>query len=79
MWLPMEKVDGNDNLYKVDVPSQYDYQKVIFCRMNSNTTEYNEVNVWNKSNELNFPTDNQTKFTVNEGQWDGDIGSWSTP
>ena len=79
MWLPMEKVDGNDNLYKVDVPSQYDYQKVIFCRMNSNPTEYNEVNVWNKSNELNFPTDNQTKFTVNEGQWDGDIGSWSTP
>lgn len=79
MWLPMEKVDGNDNLYKVDVPSQYDYQKVIFCRMNSNTTEYNEVNVWNKSNELNFPTDNQTKFTVNEGQWDGDIGSWSAP
>ena len=79
MWLPMEKVDGNDNLYKVDVLSEYDYQKVIFCRMNSNTTEYNEVNVWNKSNELNFPTDNQTKFTVNEGQWDGDIGSWSTP
>lgn len=79
MWLPMEKVDGNDNLYKVDVPSQYDYQKVIFCRMNSATTEYNEGNIWNKSNELNFPTDNQTKFTVNEGQWDGDIGSWSTP
>lgn len=79
MWLPMEKVDGNDNLYKVDVPSQYDYQKVIFCRMNSNTTEYNEVNVWNKSNELNFPTDNQTKFTVTKDKWDGDIGSWSTP
>ena len=75
MWLPMEKV--NDNLYKVDVPSQCDYQKVIFCRMNSATTEYNEGNIWNKSNELNFPTDNQTKFTVNEGQWDGDIGSWS--
>lgn len=79
MWLPMEKVDGNDNLYKVDVPSQYDYQKVIFCRMNSNTTEYNEDNVWNKSNELNFPTDNQTKFTVTKDKWDGDIGTWSTP
>lgn len=33
MWLPMEKVDGNDNLYKVDVLSEYDYQKVIFCRI----------------------------------------------
>lgn len=77
MWLPMEKV--SENLYKVDVPSQYDYQKVIFCRMKSDSTEYNEGNIWNQSSELNFPTDNQTKFTVNEGQWDGDIGSWSTP
>lgn len=25
MWIPMEKVDGNDNLYKVDVLSEYDY------------------------------------------------------
>lgn len=79
MWLPMEKVDGNDNLYKVDVPSQYDYQKVIFCRMNSNPTEYNEDNVWNKSDELNFPTDNQTKFTVTKDKWNGNIGTWSTP
>lgn len=77
MWIPMEKV--NDNLYKVDVPSEYDYKTVIFCRMNSNPTEYNDKNVWNKSSEQNFPTDNQTKFTVNEGQWDGDIGTWSTP
>ncbi len=77
MWIPMEKV--NDNLYKVDVPSQYDYKTVIFCRMNSNYTEYNEGNIWNKSSDQNFPTDNQTKFTVNEGQWDGDIGTWSTP
>lgn len=77
MWIPMEKV--NDNLYKVDVPSEYDYKTVIFCRMNSNPTEYNDKNVWNESSEQNFPTDNQTKFTVNEGQWDGDIGTWSTP
>lgn len=79
MWIPMEKVDGNDNLYKVDVLSEYDYQKVIFCRMNSATTEYNLGNVWNKSDELNFPTDNQTKFTVTKDKWDGDIGTWSTP
>lgn len=78
MWIPMEKVDGNDNLYKVDVLSEYDYQKVIFCRMNSATTEYNLGNVWNKSDELNFPTDNQTKFTVTNNMWDGNIGSWST-
>lgn len=79
MWIPMEKVDGNDNLYKVDVLSEYDYKTVIFCRMNSATTEYNLGNVWNKSDELNFPTDNQTKFTVTKDKWDGDIGSWSTP
>lgn len=79
MWIPMEKVDGNDNLYKVDVLSEYDYQKVIFCRMNSATTEYNLGNVWNKSDELNFPTDNQTKFTVTKDKWDGNIGTWSTP
>ncbi len=79
MWIPMEKVNDNDNLYKVDVPSQYDYKTVIFCRMKSTSTEYNDRNVWNKSSEQNFPTDNQTKFTVNEGQWDGDIGTWSTP
>lgn len=79
MWIPMEKVDGNDNLYKVDVLSQYDYQTVVFCRMNSTTTEYNSGSIWNKSNELVFPTGNETKFTVTEGKWDGDIGSWSTP
>ena len=79
MWLPMEKVDGNDNLYKVDVLSQYDYQTVVFCRMNSTTTEYNSGSIWNKSNELVFPTGNETKFTVTEGKWDGDIGTWSTP
>lgn len=77
MWLPMEKV--NENLYKVDVLSEYDYRTVVFCRMNSATTEYNSGNIWNKSNELNFPTDNQTKFTVTKDKWDGDIGSWSTP
>lgn len=79
MWIPMEKVDGNDNLYKVDVLSEYDYKTVIFCRMNSATTEYNLGNVWNKSDELNFPTDNQTKFTVTKDKWDGNIGTWSTP
>ena len=79
MWIPMEKVDGNDNLYKVDVLSQYDYQTVVFCRMNSTTTEYNSGSIWNKSNELVFPTGNETKFTVTEGKWDGDIGTWSTP
>lgn len=77
MWLPMEKV--NENLYKVDVLSEYDYRTVVFCRMNSATTEYNSGNIWNKSNELNFPTDNQTKFTVTKDKWDGDIGTWSTP
>lgn len=77
MWLPMEKV--NENLYKVDVLSEYDYRTVVFCRMNSATTEYNSGNIWNKSNELNFPTDNQTEFTVTKDKWDGDIGSWSTP
>lgn len=79
MWIPMEKVDGNDNLYKVDVLSQYDYQTVVLCRMNSTTTEYNSGSIWNKSNELVFPTGNETKFTVTEGKWDGDIGTWSTP
>lgn len=79
MWIPMEKVDGNDNLYKVDVLSEYDYQTVVFCRMNSTTTEYNSGSIWNKSNELVFPTDNQTKFTVTKDKWDGNIGTWSAP
>lgn len=84
MWLPMEKVDGNDNLYKVDVPSQYDYQKVIFCRMDPNNTTDSWTNKWNQSGNEAFPTDNKTKFTVTEGQWgssdkDGATGTWSTP
>lgn len=79
MWIPMEKVNDNDNLYKVDVPSQYDYKTVIFCRMKSTSTEYNDRNVWNKSSEQNFPTDDKTKFTVADNKWDGDIGTWSTP
>lgn len=43
------------------------------------SAEYNLGNVWNKSDELNFPTDNQTKFTVTKDKWDGNIGTWSTP
>lgn len=82
MWISMEKV--TDDLYKVDVPSQYDYQTVIFCRMNCNDTENNWTNKWNQSGNEAFPTGNETKFTVNEGQWgssdkDGAKGTWSTP
>lgn len=81
MWISMEKVNDNDNLYKVDVPSQYDYQTVIFCRMNGNTTENNWYNRWNQSSEQNFPTDNKTRFTVKEGEWGssdhGATGEWS--
>ena len=84
MWIPMEKVDGNDNLYKVDVLSQYDYQKVIFCRMDPNNTTDSWTNKWNQSGNEAFPTGNKTKFTVTEGQWgssdkDGATGTWSTP
>ena len=84
MWIPMKKVDGNDNLYKVDVLSQYDYQTVIFCRMDPNNTTDSWDNKWNQTGDEAFPTDNKTKFTVDEGQWgssnkDGATGSWSTP
>ena len=84
MWIPMKKVDGNDNLYKVDVLSQYDYQTVVFCRMDPNNTTDSWDNKWNQTGDEAFPTDNKTKFTVDEGQWgssnkDGATGSWSTP
>lgn len=80
MWLPMEKVN---DMYMVDVPSKYDYQTVIFCRMNGDTTENNWKNRWNQSGDEDFPTGNETKFTVDEGQWGsqsaGAIGKWSAP
>lgn len=83
-WIPMKKVDGNDNLYKVDVLSQYDYQTVIFCRMDPNNTTDSWDNKWNQTGDEKFPTGNETKFTVKEGQWgssnkDGATGIWSTP
>lgn len=82
MWLNMEKV--NDNLYKVEVPSKYDYKKIIFCRMNPNSTENswsdsNKANRWNQTEDLTIPTDGRTKFIVNSRPSTNYNGSWSTP
>lgn len=75
VWVDM--VDSNDdNIYEVNIPVG-GYTKIIFCRMNPNTTSNNWDNKWNQSADLTIPTDGKNLYTEESGAWDGGAGTWS--
>ena len=74
-WVDMTDSDG-DGIYECSVPEGF--PSVIFCRMNSGTTENNWNNKWNQTGNLTVPTDGKNLFTVPDTEWDNFTGSWST-
>lgn len=69
LWLDMLDSNG-DGIY--EVVSQGTREKVIFCRMNPETTENNWDNKWNQTSDLTYDgTNNQ----YNVSGWDA--GEWS--
>ena len=74
-WVSMTDTDG-DGIYECAVPAGF--TSVIFVRMSGSATENNWDNKWNQTADLTIPTDGKNCFTVNEGEWDGAQGTWST-
>ena len=74
-WVSMTDENG-DSVYEVVVPTDKDYSKVIFCRMNPAATENNWDNKWDQTNNLTIPTDGTNMYTVAEGAWSNGNGSW---
>ncbi len=76
VWLDMEAIEGNSNIFKVSVPT--DYKTVIFARMNPATSEnnFNQGVKWNQTGDLTIPTDGKVLFTISA--WDNQTEGWST-
>ena len=69
---------GVADLYEVTIPDGY--YKVIFCRMNPNTTANNwtkDTVFWNQTSNLDIPTNDNNCYTVKDGTWDNGGGTWS--
>ena len=61
---PLVMTKVNDELYRVEVPSNKNYTKVIFCKMSNNNETFN----WNdkdyQTDNLTIPTDGKMMYTV---------------
>ncbi|MCL1942397.1 MAG: T9SS type A sorting domain-containing protein [Candidatus Azobacteroides sp.] len=69
MWVDFTAVSGETDLYKVVTPAGT-WPNVIFCRMNSGTTENNWDNKWNQSSNLTYDG-TADLITILDGVWDG--------
>lgn len=74
-WVSMTKV--NDDLYKVQIPTNKTYPSVIFCRMNGGTTANNWDNRWNQSSNLTI-TKGNNHYTIEERDDNWSDGTWKT-
>ena len=76
-WKNFVKETGVLDIYKVVAPTTA-YEKVIFCRMNPETTVNDWTNRWNQTGDLDFDGTNDL-FTIPSGAWDGSTneGNWS--
>lgn len=85
-WMSMSHV--KDKIYKCDIPDDYNFDWVIFGRMNGSTSTNNWDNKWNQTNNLELTTDNVTHgnyYTITkfengttEGSWSWNDIAWST-
>lgn len=72
LWVDFVDSDA-DGIYECELPAGY--TNVIFCRMNPASAENVWENKWNQTSDLLL---SGNYFTVNEGEWDGANGTWST-
>lgn len=76
-WVDMTAVEGVTGTYQVTVNDEY--TKLIFCRMNPETSEnnWNEGVKWNQTGDLlKGDIKEQDCYTLTEGSWTE--GTWST-
>ncbi len=73
VWVDMEAVSGETDIYSVTVPSGGSHANVIFCRMNPANSTNNWDNRWNQTGDLVYDGTNNL-FTISG--WES--GSWST-
>ncbi len=73
-WMSMFQLDSDHNYYWCDIPTDKNYIKVIFCRMNgaNGTNDWN--NKWNDF-EQDIPSNEHNCYTLNNDSWSE--GSWS--
>lgn len=75
-WAKMTAVPGNAGYYSVIAPSG-DWEKVIFCRMNSaDTLKLDWSNKWDQTNNLTFDGSKDC-YTIAAGAWSNGSGTWS--
>ena len=75
-WVSMSDPDG-DGIYELVLPADKTYPSIIFCRMTPSAEENKWDNKWNQTNDLTIPTDGNNLYTIKEGEWDGNVGTWS--
>ena len=73
-WMSMFQLDSDNNYYWCDIPTDKNYIKVIFCRMNGANGTNDWSNKWNDF-EQDIPSNEHNCYTLNNESWSE--GSWS--
>jgi|GEM_PF-2596202 len=79
-WYSMYKLDAKiaENTWMCLKPTDKEYPKVIFCRMNPENTTNSWDAKWNQSGDLTIPTNGNNLLTVPSGSWNDFTTTWST-
>jgi len=76
LWAPMTLVEGEEDIYTASIPADND--KLIFVRLNGETTGYNWDEKWSKTVDLDMPEEGNDFFTVTTGGTESECnGTWS--
>ena len=76
-WMSMFQLESDHNYYWCDIPTDKNYIKVIFCRMDGANSTNDWSNRWDESKQLDTQTNENNCFTINDGDWNNAEGSWS--
>ena len=79
-WMSMSHV--KDDIYKCDIPSEHNFDWVIFGRMdgNNSTNAFDNGSVWNQTSDLEITSNHYTHgnyFTITKFENGNTEGSWS--
>ena len=74
-WMSMFQLDSDKNYYWCDLPTDQNYIKVIFCRMNGSNGTNDWENRWNELGQMDIPSNEHNCYTIKDESWTE--GSWS--
>ena len=76
LWVPMTLVENETDIYTASIPADND--KLVFVRLNGETTGYNWDEKWSQTVDLDMPAENTDLFTVTGGGTGSECtGTWS--